>query len=479
MPGRRPRLPPSPFRLTPLSLDHATDAPPAAAARPRRSLARRLLSGAAWAFAAKVVGVTSGLAVNAFLARMLPPEEMGAYFLAVSITTFAAIVARFGLKQTIVRLVAESMAKGLPGRAGASLRIVYVITALGALVVGGGYHLAFGAWLAESVFEMPILASVTGLTALWIAVLAFQTPVAETFRGLHDIRLAVFLDGILASALLAATLGVLWLNGYKVSFAQAILLSVVVAAASLLFGTLLFLRRARDLRGEGEIRPPEVLRISGPLFVTNLANQAMTNFSLWIVAAFLTAGEVALYGAAWKLVNLVALPLMLMNMSVQPVIAELHATGDKQRLQAALRGTATLAGVPALAVLAIFIVFGADVLGAVYGSHYCDAALILAVLSVGQIANVWTGSCGQVLVFTGHQRQLMSVTLWTGTASAAMALLGVHYWGLAGAATATAGGRVLQNGAVWLMVRKLTGLWTHGTFDPRYMRLALQSAMKY
>ncbi|MDZ7753982.1 MAG: oligosaccharide flippase family protein [Gammaproteobacteria bacterium] len=158
-------------------------APPETPQKPRRNLAQRLLSGAAWVFAAKIIGVTSGLAINAFLARMLPPEEMGAYFLITSVVMFAAIVARFGLKQTVVRLVAESMATGQPGRARATLRIVYVIVTLGALIVGGGYYLGFGTWLAEDVFSIPVLASVTGLTALWIAVLAFQTPVAETPRA--------------------------------------------------------------------------------------------------------------------------------------------------------------------------------------------------------------------------------------------------------------------------------------------------------
>ncbi len=93
--------------------------------RPARNLAQRLFAGTAWALVFKVVSLASGLAVNAFLARLLPPDQLGAYFLALSIASFAAIVARFGLKQTVVRLVAEAIAKGLPGRAGKALRIVY------------------------------------------------------------------------------------------------------------------------------------------------------------------------------------------------------------------------------------------------------------------------------------------------------------------------------------------------------------------
>lgn len=454
-----------------------SDTPPTGPRKPRRNLAQRLLSGAAWAFAAKIVGVTSGLAVNAFLARMLPPEEMGAYFLLTSVVMFAAIVARFGLRQTVVRLVAESMALGQPGRARATLRIVYIIVTLGAIIVGGGYYLGFGEWLAEDVFSIPILATVTGLTALWIAVLAFQTPVAETFRGLHDIRLAVFLDGILASALLAITLAVFWFNGLKVNFAQAILLSLAMGGVSLFFGTLLFLRRVRVLEGEGDIEPREVLAISSPLFVTNLANQAVTNFSLWIAGAILIAEEVALYGAAWKLVMLVELPLLLMNMSVQPFLSQFHVQKDKSSLQNALRGTATLASIPAIVVLSLFIWAGEDVLGIVYGVHYREAALVLVILSTGQLINVWTGSCGLVLAFTGHQKEMMYLTVVTSILSITIIILGGIYFGLPGIAIGVAFGRVAKNIASWYLVQQLTGYWTHATFSFTFVKAALLSAL--
>lgn len=454
------------------------ETPPAGPRKPRRNLAQRLLSGAAWAFAAKIIGVASGLAVNAFLARMLPPEDMGAYFLLTSVVMFAAIVARFGLKQTVVRLVAESMALGQPGRARATLRIVYVIVTMGAMIVGGGYYLGFGEWLAEDVFSIPILATVTGLTALWIAVLAFQTPVAETFRGLHDIRLAVFLDGILASALLASVLAVFWFNGLKVDFAQAILLSLAMAGVSLIFGTLLFLRRTRVFAGEGSIKTREVVAISSPLFVTNITHQAMTNASLWVAGGFLVAEEVALYGAAWKLVLLVELPLMLMNMSIQPFVAQLYVNNEHHRLQQALRGTATLAAIPAAGALALFLFFGSEVLVVVYGPSYSEAVIVLAILSLGQIVNVWTGSCGLVLAFTGHQKHLMLITVITGAFSIGLIVFAAHLYGLIGIAVGVFFGRLLQNMTAWLFVRKLTGLWTHATLSPTFGMVALSSVLR-
>lgn len=439
----------------------------------RSSLAKRLVSGAAWALAGKIVGVVSGLAVNALLARMLTAEDMGAYFLLVSIVTFAAALARFGLKQTVVRLVAESVALGVAGRARKGLRIVYRVTALGVTVVGGSYYLGVGKWLAQSAFEMPPIAAVIGSTTIWIAILAFQTPVAETFRGLHDIRAAVFLDGILANAMLAVTLGLLWHAGAHASLSDAVTFSTLAAAVSLCLGVILFLRGIKSLRGEGDISAREVLTVSGPIFVTNMAGLAMTSSSLWIVGAFLGAQDVAQYGAAWKLVSLVSLPLLLMNMSVQPVICELYATNSKQSLQAALRSTATLAGLPSAAMLVAFIAAGSDILDLVYGPDYRGAYAVLAALSMGLLVNVWSGSCGMVLTFTGHQRQLMAVTLGSGLASVILTVAGVQWWGVIGAAAGVSAGLAVQNISAWLAVHYLTGLWTHGTLRPRLLRQAV------
>ncbi len=444
--------------------------PGAGSPRPQRNLAQRLFSGTAWALAFKIVSLVSGLAVNAFLARLLPPDQLGAYFLALSIASFAAIIARFGLKQTVVRLVAEAMAAGQPGRAGESLRIAYGITAVGTVLVGSALYLGVGAWLAESVFEIPVLQTATGLLAAWIAIHAFETPIAETFRGLHDIRLASLLSGVLANLLLAVALGSAWGLGVTVSFAEVLGLSVACGALSLGFGTLLLLRQAPRLRGSGTVSPVEVVRISGPLFVTNLAVQGYTSFSLWVVGAFMAAEDVAIYGAAWKLVNLVALPLTFVGAAVQPFIAELHVTGDRARLQNALSGTATLAGLPTLIVLIAFIVFGADILGLVFGEHYAQGALILAILSAGQAVKVWTGTSGQVLSFTGHQRQLMTLTVVTGIVGAAVMLAAVKLGGLVGVAIAASGARVVQNLSEWLLVRRLTGLWTHAVPTPRFVR---------
>lgn len=440
----------------------------------RKSLLKRALSGTAWAFAAKLTGIASGLLVNAFIARVLSPEEFGAYVLLVSVVMFAALIARMGLAQAIVRVMAESIASGMLGRARSSLRLIYLIITIGSLIVGCGYYFGLGQWLAKKVFDVPIIAATTGASAIWIAALAFHTPITETFRGLHNIRLAVFIDGVLASFILAIMLGTVWALDAPVSLTEVVVLSLLSVSISLLIGLVLFLPRIRDLRGSGDIRMAEFLGISAPLFVTSIANYTMTNFSIWIAGALLSAGDVGLYGAAWKLVNLVVLPLMLVNTSVQPIISESLVIKNIAGLQRILQGTATLAAIPAFCVLALFMLFGDRVLALVYGAHYAQAAIVLAILSFGQLVNVWSGSCNLVLAFSGHQKQLMQLTLGTSLLAAVLTIAGGYYHGVLGVATGVALGRIAQNVAAWLLVYRLTGIWTHASLNPEFIRIGVR-----
>ena len=96
-----------------------------------------------------------------------------------------------------------------------------------------------------------------------------------------------------------------------------------------------------------------------------------------------------------------------------------------------------------------------------FGSYYQQGAVVLAVLSVGQLANVWSGSCGLTLVMSGHQKTMMNLTLACGLFNAIAALLLVRRYGALGAAAAAATTMVLQNILMLVFVKRKAGVWTH------------------
>ena len=83
-----------------------------------------------------------GIVTNGLLARLLSPQELGAYFLALSIVSLAAVVGSMGLPKTVVRLVAENMGLDRSGRTRRAIRTVLGLGVLGTVCISLAYLLA-------------------------------------------------------------------------------------------------------------------------------------------------------------------------------------------------------------------------------------------------------------------------------------------------------------------------------------------------
>src|SRR5919107_4344197 len=104
-------------------------------------LRHRLLSGSAWASARRIGGAMFGIVTTGLLARMLSEQELGAYFLALTIVSLGAVVGSLGLPKTVVGLVAENMGVGRPERARRVIRTVLGLGVFGTLCVSLVYLL--------------------------------------------------------------------------------------------------------------------------------------------------------------------------------------------------------------------------------------------------------------------------------------------------------------------------------------------------
>jgi O-antigen/teichoic acid export membrane protein len=440
-------------------------------------LRRRLLRGGGWAFGGKILVALCGLISSALLARLLPPQALGTYFLAYSIVNVGTSLGALGLTGTVVRLVAQSMGLNLFGRVRGVIGVVLGVGTLGSLGVGLAY-LLFGDALAKTVFNAPALAAITGLVAGWIMVGTLHGLLGETFRGFHDVRLATILGGqttgaatgLATVALLTASLFLLWVVDVRTTVATVVLLAICSGAANTLVAGWLLHRKVTSLPpqtpDEGKEPDPkkvlgEVLSISLPLLIVTLVMMIRTSGDVWTVGYELPEQELALYGAANRLVSMVTMPMVIVTAVAPPLIAEMYSQGRREDLEHTLRSMATLTGIPAWLASMACIFFAAPILGLVYGPYYSEGALVLAVLSIGLFASVCAGSCGIVLAYTGHQKTLMVITIATSAATLIAMFATVEPYGIVGVAIAKTAGQILQNVIVLLVVKHKTGMWTH------------------
>jgi O-antigen/teichoic acid export membrane protein len=433
------------------------------------SVRRRLLRGSFWVFAGKIVTIPLGFVMSAVLARLLTPTELGAYFATFTLVLVGSVVAQLGLDRAAVRFVSAALGTGERGKARDVIHTVFIVGVPSAIVTGLVLILGLGNWLASHVFHSPVMEAVIPVAAGWLVVTAVRALVVETFRGFQQFGLATVFDSLLADFLTALALGALLITRVRPSLTQVVSLSVAFGTVAAVMAGVLLLRRLRVLRGsDGRVSKREIFSMAWPALITDVAIYVLgTGIDLLVLGAFRPLGEVAVYGAASRLMMLAVTPYRILQGVTPPIISELYAQGRKRELEQALRAAATLAGIPAALVLALFIVAGSSVLGHVFGPFYRQGATILAILTVGRLVAVWTGSCGLALMMTGHQKAMMYITVFSGIVSITAGILVAPRFGGVGVAVATATTASMQNLLQLFLAKRLVGVSTQAELSPR------------
>jgi O-antigen/teichoic acid export membrane protein len=171
------------------------------------------MSGSAWAFGGKVMTTSVVLAASALLARLLSPRDLHAYFLAFSVISFGALLNSLSHNQAAVRFMVESISLYPFELTRRVIRIVFATGTLGASGVAVLYA-APDYTVREDLFHSPALVAVTGLVAVWMMAMDMQTLLVETFRGFHNVRLAILVNQLITWVLRLSGL-ILLCNGQR------------------------------------------------------------------------------------------------------------------------------------------------------------------------------------------------------------------------------------------------------------------------
>jgi len=410
-----------------------------------------------------------GLIVNGLLGRLLTHDEFGAYFLVFSLASFGAQMAVVGMDRAVVRTVSQGLGTEQPGRARGAVHQAFLFGAIGSLVVAAVMVIGFGGFLATHVYHSTLVGGTVVFAAAWLIAMALQTLVAETFRGFQRFWQASLFGGLVVDALSVVVFGFLWLHHSHPTLAQTVLLTVGMMSVSLVIGGALLGRRVRRLGREGHLPAREMLSLGWPFLITNFLTFLVgTGMDIWILSVYVPRSQLALYGGSSRLVFFVATPFIIVSQVVPPIISELHSQGQEHRLEKSLREVATLAAIPASLILLAFLLFGAAILGFVYGGDFFEqGAKVLAILGTARLFAVATGNSGALLMMTGHHKTMMRITAISGVYAVAIELLLAPRFGIVGVAVGTATAQILQNTLQLVFGKRRVGIWTHAQLSLR------------
>lgn len=455
-----------------------TEAPPAGDSV-RKTATRR---GAAWVIAGRTLGIAATMLINVVLARWLSPDDFGLFLLLSSGLGFASLLAMFGLSVAIVRFVPESLGRGDLERARQAMWLICCVSAVTIAATAGLVALGLAYW-GSALFGLPDVPAIVPMVAVGVVLLALSQLTGEAFRSLHELRLASLFTGGQAGGLLSSLVFLLLVAAAIVvarpSFLTALTLNLVAMAVSLPLALLGLVKvvRAR-LSGEptvavtSPIAMSDLLRFCLPMLIIQLLTCVSMQADLWIAGAVCPHNQLALYGAARRVMLLVSMPLQMVNLTVMASIAELHGQQRLKEIESLLRGAASWAAWPSTVAIVLLIVAGGPVLELLFGPYFRQAAGPLRILAVGQLFLVCAGAAGYALEMTGRQMCSLAVNSLDALAMVALGTWAASAYGIVGLAIASTLVVASHSVVIWVLARKLVGVWTHPTYS---LRLLLKS----
>lgn len=390
------------------------------------------------------------------LARILEPSGYGKYAFAMSLVGIVSIFVLMGLPGLMTREIAAEEARGRWGFVRGFVRRTDQVVLLMLFVAVGGGLVAVSLW-----------PNITGEFRLTFA-FALGFMVFDVFNALRGSQLQglrrvnagqVGRVVVYPALLLAGVLVLTYATPVRLTAPRALLIALGAALATLLLNIWMVhrFRPAAMRSATPEYRTREWLQSAVPFAL--MGGLGLVNSQTDIVMlGFLTrSSDVGLYRVASAGAALVPVVLMAVNPVIGPTVARLHALGDHEKLRRTVRTGALLAALGAAPALLIYVLLGHLILRGIFGTAYVGAWLPLVILAGGQFVNAAMGPVGLVLNMSGHERD----TTWVIAVSALLnvVLNGalIPYFGMTGAATATAISLVFWNVALAWRVRRRLG----------------------
>jgi O-antigen/teichoic acid export membrane protein len=393
------------------------------------------------------LGLKIGSAALAFingvlLARLLGPVEFGLYSLIFSIVNLTATLGGMGLPIFITREVATSFEHALWSQLKGQIRIAHLWTLLFTLTILGLVLVL----LDTNLMKLNMSWVVIIMATLLVPLIVLNQLRASILRGLDWVILADLPELLLRPFTMFIILVGLYFTHTTTDILTVLSIQSAIIVFTLVVGSWLLMTRQPGQLKYSTSEPPPFLWLLGalPFFGIAVIGMVESQISLYMLGYLRGAKQVGLFQVANQIVGLISIGLVAVNVPLQPKLASAWARSDKRQIQKLITETARIgSGISVVAVLVILIF--AEVFLGLYGSQYIEAAYALRILAIGQLFNAAAGSCGALLMMTGHQKVVVLVMVIAMLLNCGIAYWAIPFFGLAGAAFAATLGMIFLN----------------------------------
>ena len=403
-----------------------------------------------------MAGAGVGYLLHVLLARWMGEASYGSYVYAVSWAVLLASFGGLGLYTAVLRFVPQYREARQPGLLKGFLQhsrqIVFAATVGLALLatlilwlLPASAYTAYGPALAAGFWAAPLLA----LSRWGTETLRARKRIGWAYGTMRVLRPALVIAGASLLTLLSASLSALRVVG------------VYALALALVVGVQWLLVRRAFAAETPPVRPRHATRqwlgVALPLLLVTGALLLRAKTDLLLIGLLMAPEKVGIYNAALQTAYAALYVSAGVDAVAAPGIASAHARDEPGALPKLARRLAHWYFWPTLLAAALVASFAGPVLS-LFGPAFSEGRGVVLVLLGALVVNAGAGPVKHLLHLTGHERRSVHVLLWTLALNAVLNLIGIHFFGLLGAALATALSLIARD--LWLcaLVRRHLGL---------------------
>ena len=413
---------------------------------------RRVASSSVVSFTILVAGAFLAYFSQMLIARMIGVDSYGAYAYVLAWATVLAYFCALGFDVALLRYIPAyrmtgswSLLRGVTRYAG-----MCAVAASIAVGICGITVLHF-----QSSSLSPELSQTFLIGFLLVPVLALLWLRCSMLRGYGVFLTAVSADRILREAILIALIVIVVAIAHVKIGAQAVMIMTLV-------GSLCGLAWA--IIAERDVRPSEVgaaahhydfsqwNRTAAPLVIIAAIDILMNRMGLIWLGWQGNIRHAGIYGLAFSIAFIVALPRTAVNTLFAPTFSGHFARGEQDVLQQLVTRT-TLWTFFAASGIALFLWVLASPLLRMFGPDFAEGLVALRILLVGQVIASAAGSPLYVMTMSHNERGAAGIFLVSAVFNFATTALFATWFGLVGAAIAGALTLVVSNAALMIFIK--------------------------
>lgn len=388
------------------------------------SLSRKIAGNAAIQFTGKFIGNVLGVLTVAVMTRALGADGYGAFTTAVSFLQFFGILVDFGLTLTMTRMISDPKAD--------ERRIASNVFTL--RLVSGAVFFGLAPVIALAFPYPPDVQTAIAIGALSFFAMSTSQVLGGLFQKRLSTGMSALADVVGRTTLFAGAIIAAWQGAGLLAFIISLVAGNVVQLAL----TLAFARKLAPIGLAFDLSLwREIARESWPIGISIAFNLIYLKGDVIILSLTHSQADVGLYGAAYKVLDVITVVPMIAMGLVLPLLAANWSAGDRTLFNGRLQKT-----FDALSLMAIPLALGTlpvanDLMAFVAGAEFAASGRYLAVLMLAGAAVYWSALFGHAVVALGLQRKMIVAYAADAAISLALYAWAVPRYGGDGAAWVT------------------------------------------